>query len=78
MTITVSVPDALADHAAVQGLSIEAFVEQLARQAVQREPSPQTRTRTPVEAIAHIRESRKGVTLGGVKIKDLIHEGHKY
>jgi putative addiction module CopG family antidote len=30
------------------------------------------------EAAAHIRELRKGVTLGGLKMKDLIHEGHKY
>jgi Arc/MetJ-type ribon-helix-helix transcriptional regulator len=30
------------------------------------------------EAAARIRELRKGVTLGGLKIKDLIHEGHKY
>ena len=34
--------------------------------------------RTPAEAIAHIRESRKGVRLGGLKIKNLIHEGHRY
>jgi hypothetical protein len=34
--------------------------------------------KTPAEAAAHIRQSRKGVTLGRLKIKDLIHEGHKY
>jgi hypothetical protein len=39
---------------------------------------PAERKKTPAEAVAHIRESRKGVTLGGLKIKDLIHEGHKY
>jgi hypothetical protein len=78
MTITVSVPDALADQAAHQGLSVEAFVEQLAQQAVVTEPATQKRKRTPAEAVAHIRESRKGVTLGGLTIKDLIHEGHKY
>jgi predicted transcriptional regulator len=33
---------------------------------------------TPAEAIADILEVREGVTLGGLKIKDLIHEGHKY
>jgi Arc/MetJ-type ribon-helix-helix transcriptional regulator len=33
---------------------------------------------TPAEAIADIMEIRKGVTLGGLKIKDLIHEVHKY
>jgi Arc/MetJ-type ribon-helix-helix transcriptional regulator len=36
------------------------------------------RNRTPAEAIAHIRESRKGVKLGGLEIRDLIHEGHRY
>jgi Arc/MetJ-type ribon-helix-helix transcriptional regulator len=30
------------------------------------------------EAAARIRELRQGVTLGGLKIQDLIHEGHKY
>jgi hypothetical protein len=30
------------------------------------------------EAVADILELRKGVTLGGLKITDLIHEGHKY
>jgi hypothetical protein len=38
---------------------------------------PQVR-RTGQEAAAHIRELRKGVTLSGLKIKDLIHAGHKY
>jgi len=30
------------------------------------------------EAAARIRALRQGVTLGGLKIQDLIHEGHKY
>jgi Arc/MetJ-type ribon-helix-helix transcriptional regulator len=30
------------------------------------------------EAAAHIRELRNGVTLVGLNIQDLIHEGHKY
>ena len=34
--------------------------------------------KTAAEAVADIQELRKGVTLGGVKIKDLIHAGHKY
>jgi Arc/MetJ-type ribon-helix-helix transcriptional regulator len=33
---------------------------------------------TPAEAVADILELRKGVRLDGLKIKDLIHEGHKY
>lgn len=34
MTITVSVPDRLSDQAAAQGLSVEAYVEELAARAV--------------------------------------------
>jgi hypothetical protein len=30
------------------------------------------------QAIDSIRELRKGNNLGGLRIKDLIHEGHKY
>lgn len=37
-----------------------------------------TAEKDPAEAVAHIRESRKGVTLGGLRIKDLIYAGHKY
>ena len=35
-------------------------------------------TMTVAEAIAGIREARKGRTLGGLKPKDLINEGRKY
>jgi hypothetical protein len=40
VTITVSVPEELAPQAAAQGLSIEAFVERLAQQALDRRPEP--------------------------------------
>jgi hypothetical protein len=83
MTITVSVPDQLAQEAAARGLSVEALVEQLAERAVQTSREPQwTRLGpgpfTPEQAVDDLREARKGVTLGGLKIKDLVHEGHKY
>jgi Arc/MetJ-type ribon-helix-helix transcriptional regulator len=41
-------------------------------------PAAATRTMTAAEAVADIRELRKGVTLGGLRIKDLINEGRKY
>jgi hypothetical protein len=44
----------------------------------EREPSSIEQPKTVAEAIAHIREARKGVTLGGLKIRDFIHEGRKY
>jgi Arc/MetJ-type ribon-helix-helix transcriptional regulator len=35
-------------------------------------------TKSPAEAVADILELRKGVGADRLKIKDLIHEGHKY
>jgi hypothetical protein len=78
MTITVRVPDELAAQAAGRGLSIEAYVEELAQQAARSEKLSPRKRRTPAEAVEHLREIRKGVTLGGLKIKDLINEGRKY
>jgi len=34
--------------------------------------------RSVAEAVESIRELRKGNSLGDLKLKDLIHEGHKY
>ncbi len=42
------------------------------------EPTEPRARKTVAEAIAHIRESRKGVRLDGLKVRDLIHEGHRY
>lgn len=33
---------------------------------------------TAAEAVARFRTLRKGITLGGLKIKDLAHEGHRF
>ena len=50
-----------------------------ALEALSQSEPPQVQPRkTPSEAVAHIRQSRKSITLGGLKIKDLINEGHKY
>lgn len=55
---------------------VERALETLAKDS--EESHLATSTRSPVEAVADIQENRKGVTLGGIKIKDLIHEGHKF
>jgi hypothetical protein len=34
-------------------------------------------TMSPAEAVADIRKLRKGITLGGLRIKDLINEGRR-
>src|ERR1035437_8207229 len=41
-------------------------------------PTVPTRTMTPAEAVADIRELRKGVTLGGRSSRGLMSEGRKY
>ena len=76
MTIKVSVPDKLTERAAAQGLSVEALVEHLAEQAAHREAEPKwvrfgPGPLTPEQAVDDLREARKGITLGGLSLKDL-------
>jgi hypothetical protein len=52
---------------------IERALENLAAVSI-----PAARKRTPAEAVAHIRKSRKGVRSGGLKIREMILEGRKY
>lgn len=49
MTITVSVPDQLGQQAAAQGLSVEAFVERLAQQAIHQPTKPDDGSALPAE-----------------------------
>ena len=58
--------------------SAEEVIERALEAFVQKRASKSASTKSPAEAIADIREARRGVTLGGTKIKDLIHEGHKH
>jgi len=34
--------------------------------------------KSPAKAVEDIREIRKSVEVGGVNVRDLVHEGHKY
>ncbi len=53
-------------------------VESALAALVEKDPPAPARTMTPAEAVADILELRKGVTLGGLRIRDLINEGRKY
>jgi Arc/MetJ-type ribon-helix-helix transcriptional regulator len=55
---------------------VERALEVLDEKSEQESAEPATMT--PAEAVATIIENRKGVTLGGLKIRDLINEGRKY
>ena len=50
-------------------------LEALAEKELPTEPA---RAMTPAEAVADIRELRRGAALGGLRIKDLIEEGRKH
>lgn len=82
MTITVDItPEVqaeLARQAAAQGRAIEAYAASLLEDAIHL-PALATRPALDKEraqaAGARIRELRKGVTLGGLTIRELIDEG---
>ena len=77
MKVKVNVPDRLAAEAQARGVSLEMLVEEmLAKQAIA--PGEGTMQGAISKAIDRIRELRKQNTLGGLRTKDLIHEGHKY
>jgi len=56
---------------------IERALETLAQKESNLSPHGPS-TKSPAEAVADILEIQKRNRLGGLKIKDLIHEGHKY
>lgn len=56
---------------------VESALETLAQKQISAVPADPSK-KSPAEAVANILELRKGVQLGGLRIKDLIHEGRKY
>ena len=62
----------LAAEAEAGGLAIGHYIETI----VSARPIEPVRQRTIADAIDRIRELRKGNTLGGLNLKELIHEGH--
>lgn len=64
----------LAAEAQARGLELDRYVEKI----VEGRPVEQVKRHSVAEAIDRIRELRQGNTLGGLRIEDLIHEGHRY
>ena len=60
-------------QAQARGLTLDRYLEDLMK-AQAGEP----RTESPAEAVAQIRELRKGLSLDGLSVKELINEGRKY
>ena len=57
--------------------SAEQIIEMALERLVADQP-PAKKRMTAQEAVDRIRELRKGNTLGGLSVKDLINEGRKY
>jgi hypothetical protein len=75
LELTPDVQEGLLAQAQESGLSLEAYVEQVLRER-SREMARPPLTRSQI-AGQRIRELRKGVTLGGIPIKELIEEGRE-
>lgn len=65
----------LAAEAEARGLALYLCIETI---VTARRPAETLRRESPAEAVAAIRELRKGNRLDGLSVKDLIHEGRKY
>jgi hypothetical protein len=75
LQLTADVEAALSAQAQAKGLSLEAFAEEVLRERSNAAATPGL-TRSQI-AGQRIRELRKGVTLGGLSIKELIEEGRE-
>jgi hypothetical protein len=77
MQLTIDIPDETAALLQSRGVEIVSLVEE----AVARE-AQLARSRPSADAVAdavdRILERRSRLSLGGLKIRDLIHEGRKY
>ncbi len=78
VTLTRHAQELLNEELARTGGSPEQVIERALEQLTERERVTVSPRKTPAEAVADIRELRKGVTLGGLKVTDLIREGRKY
>ncbi|HEX3967280.1 MAG TPA: hypothetical protein VHW70_04895 [Edaphobacter sp.] len=85
MQIVIDIPDEIASKARAEGLAVETYVRRIVEQASEISSARRyewvrfgTPTKTPAEAAESIRQIASRNTLGGLKIKDLMHEGHKY
>jgi len=85
MQVIVDISEKIVEQAESRGLRIETYVKQIVDQAAESDPAHRygwtrfgTPGKAPSEAAESIRQIASRNTLGGLKIKDLIHEGHKY
>jgi len=77
MQIMVTIPDELAAQAQARGFVLETYLRQLMEEDLSREQAPNSQRRQAVEAMLGFAK-KHGATLGGLDLKAMVHEGHKY
>ncbi|HVB87453.1 MAG TPA: hypothetical protein VNK23_12405 [Candidatus Dormibacteraeota bacterium] len=77
MEIAIRVSDVLAAEARERGVSVEVYVQELLARSAGRATS-EPEIESVRAAIDRLTELRKGNKLGGLRLKDLVHQGHKY
>jgi hypothetical protein len=77
MQVTVTIPDELAAQVQARGFILETYLRDLMEERFSREPVQNGQRREAVEAMLHFAETH-GTTLGGLDLKSMVHEGHKY
>jgi hypothetical protein len=77
MQVLVNIPDELAAQLQARGLVLEACLRDLMEEKFSQEPIREERRRQAVEAMRGF-AGKHGATLGGLDLKSMVHEGHKY
>ena len=77
MQVLVDIPDELAAQVQARGVALEACLRELMEERFSRQPEQNGQRRQAVEAMRGFAESH-GATLGGLDLKSMVHEGHKY
>jgi hypothetical protein len=76
MQVLVNIPDELAAQVEARGFVLETCLRELMEERLSQEPIREER-RQAVEAMRDFAK-KHGATLGGLDLKSMVHEGHKY
>jgi hypothetical protein len=76
MQVLVNIPDELAAQVEARGFVLETCLRELMEERLSQEPIREKR-RQAVEAM-RVFADKQVATLGGLDLKSMVHEGHKY
>jgi len=77
MQVLVNIPDELAAQVEARGIALEACLRELIVEKFSQEPIRDGQRLQAVEAMRGFAE-KHGARLGGLDLKSMVHEGHKY